>query len=204
MKKETETIPDQVLKKYDARVIKLEKGQSIFREGEAARAFFIVKRGQVKMVSLSRGGKEFVQGYFTEGQSFGEPPFFTAEPYPAAAIAVVPTEIWKIGRTNFLRLLRNNFEIHLAMTRALGLRLIYKSIMLSELAIEKAGHRITTLLRHLKETGQKDDEVYIVPFSRQELADMAGLRVETVIRIIKNLESRKIVKLRRDGKIIPD
>jgi CRP-like cAMP-binding protein len=204
VKKETAKIPEQVLNKYGAKAIKADKGRTIFREGEVAHNFFIVKRGRIKMVNLSKEGKEFVQGYFTDGQSFGEPPFFSEEPYPADAIAVSPSEVWKIGRVNFLRLLKENFDIHLEITRALGLRLIYKSIMLSEIAIEEAEHRIKTLLAFLKEGSRDGEGGHTIPFSRQQLADMAGLRVETVIRIIKNLESRKLLKLTRDGKIIQE
>jgi CRP-like cAMP-binding protein len=202
VKKEAAKIPDPLLKKYNATIIKMEKGQIIFREGESAHSFLIVKRGKVKMVNVSKEGKEFVQGYFAEGESFGEPPFFAEEQYPASAIAVTPSEIWTIGRADFLRLLRENFNAHFEMTRALSLRLIYKSIMLSEIAIEEAEHRVRTLLNYLKESSRKDREAVVVPFSRQQLADMSGLRVETVIRIIKNLESKRIVKLTNDGKIM--
>ncbi len=198
---EPRILPDEVLEKYGAGLVRKKKGELIFREGEHARSFFLVRSGSVKMVNVNEDGKEFVQGYFRDGESFGEPPFITESAYPASAIAASPSEIWTIGRAGFLRLLRENFDIHLAVTRALGLRLIHKSVMLSEIAIEEAEHRIRTLLTYLRESGRRGREAYVVPFSRQQLADMAGLRVETVIRIVKNLEQKKAVKLTKEGKI---
>ncbi len=195
------TVPDALLKKYGGEIISLEKGEFVFEEGEKARSFFVVKRGQVKMINVSDEGKEFVQGYFYDGESFGEPPFFTEDRYPASAVADVRSEIWKIGRADFVRLLKENFDIHLSITQTLGTRLIYKSIMLSEIAIEEAEHRIRTLLASIRQDGH-DDEGRTVPFSRQQIADMTGLRVETVIRIIKNLEHKGVVELTKKGKIV--
>ena len=199
--KEEVGIPDTILKMYGAVVVHKDRGEVVFSEGEKARAFFIVKRGQVKMANVSEEGKEFNQGYFSDNQSFGEPPFFTEGLYPASAIATVPSKIWRIDRADFMRLLRENVDIHLQITRTLSKRLIYKAKMLSEIAIEEAEHRVRTLLSDLRETLQNGQGQDIVPFSRQQLADMSGLRVETVIRTIKNLERKGLVRLTKEGKI---
>jgi CRP-like cAMP-binding protein len=199
--KEVGKISIDILRKYGGIVIQREKGEIVFRQGEKAEAFFIVKSGQIKMANVNEQGKEFIQGYFAEGESFGEPPFFTVESYPASAIATIPSTVWKIGRSNFLRLLKENFDIHLQITRALSKRLIYKSIMLSEIAIEEAEHRVRTLLDQIRATLPSITNESVVPFSRQQLADMAGLRVETMIRTIKGLEQQGLVRLTKEGKI---
>jgi CRP-like cAMP-binding protein len=191
-----------MLAKYHARLVSLGKGETIFREGETASDFFIVRTGHVKMGNLSEDGKEFVQGYFTNGQSFGEPPFFAQVPYPAYAVSVTPSEVWRVGRSSFLKLLKDHFDIHLEITRTLGMRLIYKSIMLSEIATEEAEHRVRTLLLYIRETMGDKDRAYTIPFSRQQLADMCGLRVETVIRTVKSLEQKKMLSISGQGKIL--
>ena len=84
-------------------------------------------------------------------RALASPPFFSQGPYPASAIVVDDSQVWKIPREEFLKLLKNNFEIHLDLTRVLCDRLVYKSTMLTELAIEEAEHRLTTLIRHLME-----------------------------------------------------
>lgn len=195
-------VQESVLKKYKARLVKLQKGEIIFQQGDSATNFHIVKTGQVKMVTYSDEGKEFIQGYFTENQSFGEPPFFNNLPYPASAIAVIDSEVWKCPYESFMTLLRDNFEIHLKLTRALSGRLVYKSMMLSEIAGEESEHRLATLIEYFrKEDGSLQNQPYKVPFTRQQLADMTGLRVETVIRTIKAMEQRKILRLDKGGKI---
>lgn len=194
-------IPEQLLRRYGARLVALDKGEFLFHEGDAAGEFFIVRQGHIRMGNLSEEGKEFVQGHFTDGQSFGEPPFFNRLPYPAFAVADSRTEVWAVRRDDFLRLLRENFEVHLEITRTLGMRLIYKSMMLSEIAIEEAEHRVRSLLVYLRESMGVPGETFTVPFSRQQLADMTGLRVETVIRTVKSLEQKKYLEISSEGRI---
>jgi CRP-like cAMP-binding protein len=155
------------------------------------------------MATYSGDGREFVQGYFVDGQSFGEPPFFNHMPYPSSGIAVVNSEVWKCPYDPFMQLLRDNFDVHLKLTQVLSGRLVYKSIMLSELAGEEAEHRIATLIEYFrKEDGSGPETIYIVPYTRQQLADMTGLRVETVIRCVKGMEQKGILRLTDAGKIL--
>jgi CRP/FNR family transcriptional regulator, cyclic AMP receptor protein len=196
-------IPEQLLKKHGASIILLVKGEPVFQEGDRARSFFIVRSGKIRMVNYNEDGREFVQGLFASGESFGEPPFFAGGIYPASAEAMEASEVWKIPKAKFLQLLRENFEIHLALVQTLCTRLIYKSTMLSELAIEEAEHRIVTLLRHLAAANEPAGSTPIrLPFTRQQIGDMTGLRVETVIRTIKALEQKGILDLDPDGKIL--
>jgi CRP-like cAMP-binding protein len=195
-------IPDELWRAYGARIVHLSKGETLFEQGTTASSFFQVKGGRVKMVSNSDEGREFVQGLFTDGQSFGEPPFFNDVPYPASAIAVVTSEVWTCGRAAFLRLLAEHPAIHLDLTKVLSGRLVYKSMMLAEIAVEEAGHRLATLIEYL--CGADPAGVtrpYRVPFTRQQLADMTGLRVETVVRSIKAMEQRGALEI-EDGKIL--
>ncbi len=194
-------IPEVLLRRHRGKVVPFAKGETIFRQGETGTAFFIVKRGRVKMVSMNEEGKEFVQGYFEAGASFGEPPFFTRTSYPASAVAVEESELWKLTRANFLDLLKRNFSVHLSITESLSKRLEYKSMMLSELAVEEAEHRITTLLTYFRQREQNRAEGFAVPFSRQQIADMSGLRVETVIRAVKGMEHKGLLQIDQDGKI---
>ncbi len=195
-------IPEHLLKKHHGKIVEYQKGETIFRQGEVGTTFMVVRRGRVKMATVNEEGKEFVQGYFEEGSSFGEPPFFTGTEYPASAIAVTDCEIWKVGRQDFLRLLKENFAVHLSITESLSSRLEYKSMMLSELAVEEAHHRIMTLLTYFREREGKHGSTYDVPFSRQQIADMCGLRVETVIRVVKSMEQHGVLAIDEEGKII--
>jgi CRP-like cAMP-binding protein len=198
----TPMIPDEFWRAYGARFVHLSKGETLFDQGSTASSFYQVKSGRVKMVSYNDQGREFVQGLFTDGQTFGEPPFFNVVPYPAAAIAVVASDVWTCDRPAFLRLLAEHPDVHLELTKVLSGRLVYKSMMLAEIAVEEAEHRLATLIEYLRGTDPAGAaRPYRVPFTRQQLADMTGLRVETVVRSIKAMEQRGALEI-EDGKIV--
>jgi CRP/FNR family cyclic AMP-dependent transcriptional regulator len=198
-------IDPDVLKKYGAREIHLEKDEAVFHEEEEALNYFQIAQGSIKMITNSPEGKEFIQGVFKVNDSFGEPPLFCNFPYPSAAIAIEPTIIIKLAKENFFRLLKENFEIHLLMDQVLCQRLRYKSMVLSEISSYDPEHRIISLLKYFKTDGgsqmKKENKVmrsdfsYTVPFTRQQIADMSGLRVETVIRTVKKMETEGKVKI---------
>lgn len=195
-------IPDALFQRYGARIVELARGESLFDQGTTASSFYQVRTGKVKMVSYNEQGREFVQGLFTDGQSFGEPPFFNDLPYPAAAVAVEESTVWKCGREAFLRLLAEHPDIHLSLTKVLSGRLIYKSMMLAEIAVEEAEHRLGTLIEYFRQHDAAGGSgAYRVPFTRQQLADMTGLRVETVVRSVKAMEQKGALDI-EDGKIL--
>jgi CRP-like cAMP-binding protein len=49
------------------------------------------------MCCFSGEGRIFTQGVFGENESFGEPPLFLSEPYPACAIAESETVILQLS-----------------------------------------------------------------------------------------------------------
>jgi CRP/FNR family transcriptional regulator, cyclic AMP receptor protein len=192
-----------VLQSYGAKEISLQKDEAIFREGEEALNYFQVISGSIKMITNSPDGQEFIQGIFKINDSFGEPPLLCSFPYPSSAVALEPSVVIKLSKEKFLTLLRENFDIHLRLDQVLCQRLRYKSMVLSEISFYDPEHRITSLLNYLKadsaDQGKRQDvvinEVYVVPFTRQQLADMSGLRVETVIRTVKRMEEDGKLKL---------
>jgi CRP-like cAMP-binding protein len=193
------------LKKYGAKEIQLKKDDVVFHEEEEALNYFQITKGSIKMCTSSPEGKEFIQGVFKSNDSFGEPPLFCNFPYPSTAVAIEPTVIIKVAKDNFFMLLRENFEIHLQMDQVLCQRLKYKSMVLSEISSYDPEHRIISLLKYFKMDADsqkrkekkttRTDYSYTVPFTRQQIADMSGLRVETVIRTVKKMETDGKVKI---------
>lgn len=84
---------------------KYSKGEFVFYEGDEALFYFQVDQGQIKMTNINDMGREYVQGNFTAGQSFGEPPLFINERYPASAMAVEDTTVLRIRKETFLNIL---------------------------------------------------------------------------------------------------
>jgi CRP-like cAMP-binding protein len=196
-------IPKSLWKKHNGHSLSIRKGEVIFREGEIAFNFFQVEEGIVKMVSLSQQGREFIQGIFQPGQSFGEPPLICHFAYPASAIALSDGIITRIPKSDFLELLRANFDIHMKLDQVLCQRLKYKNGVLTDITFRSPEDRLLRLMKHLREQTLNPVLPFHLPLTRQQLADMTGLRVETVIRSIRKLERDKKLFLSDHKVILP-
>ncbi|MEO9967957.1 MAG: Crp/Fnr family transcriptional regulator [Reichenbachiella sp.] len=185
-------IASPILLEAGAVEVSFRKGEWIFRQGGQARYYFQIVEGQVKMSNFSAQGQEFVQGLFAAGQSFGEPPLLTDLTYPASAIASTDCRVYKLNKDKFLNILLANPKISLEVGKSLAKRLHYKATMASEISSNHPEHRILTLLTYLKnEIHPNTNDLHPVDLTRQQIADMTGLRVETVIRSIKKMEKEK-------------
>lgn len=187
-------ISEEKLIEFGAITKEYEKNELIFPVNQQALFYYQIKNGAVKMFNSTADGKEFTQGIFSDGQSFGEPPLFGDFPYPASAIATKKSTLYKLPKDAFFKLLEANFEIHVQLTQNLCNRLRYKSMIMREVSVHKPEHRIFSLLQHLKSESQTTTD-YLVKLTRQQIADLTGLRVETVIRSMKNLEENGQVKI---------
>lgn len=196
-------ISEELLLQFGAEIRKVKKNELIFEMGHFPGFYYQIVEGKVKMNNFTEDGKEFIQNIFVEGQSFGEPPLFIDEPYPANAIAVTKGKVLEISKTLFYEMLHQHPEVSLELNKSLARRLYYKSIMAPEISSQSPEKRIWTLLTYLKKREGVKGREFLVDLSRQQLADLTGLRVETVIRTIKQLEKKEKLKI-RDGKIVLD
>lgn len=186
-------IDNEILEQYGAKPVNYQKNEIILSEGKPALFYFQVSQGIVKMNNYSQDGQEFVQGMFKDGESFGEPPLFAEFDYPANAVAVIDSIVWKLPKSNFILLLRENFDLHFKFCAIMSRRLQFKAMIAREISSHTPEHRLLTLIDYFKEKDGQDH--YEVPFTRQQLADMTGLRVETVIRSIKALAEKKELEI---------
>lgn len=187
-------IPENLLLDYEASIETIPSGEIIFSEKSRADFYFQIRTGEVKMFNLNENGKEFIQGIFYDGDSFGEPPLLGDFNYPASAAAGKSTDVFKLSKNKLFELLTHNPEINLKFTKALAKRLYYKATILKEISVHTPEHRILTLIDFLKKK-YGSNEPFQVELTRQQIADLTGLRVETVIRAVKQLELDGEIKL---------
>ena len=186
-----------LLEKYGALNKFYEKTSTVFEEGKLPAHYYQIVSGEIKMNNYNDDGREFIQGIFYKDQSFGEPPLFLNQSYPASAIAVDDTQILCLPKPNFMKLLEENPAVSIQIIENLAQRLYYKSVMAAEMSTQEPEHRILKLIDHgiAYFNFKKDENGYLINFTRQQIGDLTGLRVETVIRTIKALEKKGVLKI---------
>lgn len=170
---------------------KIAAGQIIFNEGTQLNFYYQLVSGRVRWVNINEEGKEFLQVIIEPGECFGELPLFDGESYAATAIADTDAVLIRLHQSSFHQLIKENPEIHLSFSKLLTQRLRFKFLILKEMANHNPEHSISTLLNYFKETKKNIcPKCNRINLTRQQIADMTGLRVETVIRAIRHLHDK--------------
>ena len=171
----------------------------IFWEDDEPDYFYVIARGRIKVVKHSSSGKEFIIAFFGPGEMFGEVAVFEGKPYPASAQAISASKVLGIKRQNFLDFLATHPQVALRIINILGGRLRDAQGRLKDLAGERVEQRLARILLMLASRMGNT-----LPFTRQELADMAGMTTETAIRLTSQLRERGIIRSFRGQLIILD
>lgn len=181
---------------------KVTAGEIIFMEGAEGHFYYQLVSGSVRWININDEGREFIQAMIEPGDSFGEFPLFDDNGYTATTVANKDSVILRLHKATFHQLLRAHPDIHLSFTRMLAQRLRFKFLLLNELANRDPEHRIATLFTYLKNSKRNIcPRCHEVLLTRQQIADMTGLRVETVIRTIRGLHDRGSLQINR-GKVV--
>lgn len=171
------------------------KGEYIFHEDEVPRCFYQIIDGTVKLYNTNFDGKEYTQAEFKKGNSFGEPPLFIDELYPATAVTTEESVIIRLPKERFLEILDEYPEIQKKLICTLARRIYNKSITAREIINNSPELRILAFLNEYKKKNLLENEKIEIPYTRQEIANFTGLRVETVIRTLSKMKALKTVDI---------
>ncbi|WP_051349314.1 Crp/Fnr family transcriptional regulator [Chryseobacterium gregarium] len=189
-------ISEELLQSYGAETEQLQPSDVIFNEGDTPRHYYQIKEGRIKLNHYDADGKELILAVLHAGLSVCELMLFIDKTYPVNAVVMSPTEIIKLPARNFTRLLDEHPGISRDINRFLSKRLYFKFIMLRNNTSRRPEVRIKGALEYHKSFAQNPARFsFEVPFTRQQLASITGLRVETVVRTVKKLEQENYLKI---------
>jgi CRP/FNR family transcriptional regulator len=176
------------------------KKELIFNEGESPDWFCIVAGGKVKMTKHSADGKEIILEMIQSGGLFGGIAALQGFPYPANAVAMDNTDVWRVSRKNLLRLLDRFPSLMSFIGAVLGERMKHSHEMMKNIALERVESRIASLLLKLSEkaaapggAGGAGGLLIDVKLTKQDIADMVGTTVETSIRTMSKFRKEGII-----------
>lgn len=184
---------------------KMQKGEIIFHEGGYCYYYHQLVSGSVRWVNIDEYGQEHVQSIIEPGECFGELPLFDDRPYAASAIAGEDCLILRLRKDVFRKLMKEDHELHLEMNRILVERIRFKFLMQYSITRHTPEDRIRILLEYfLKEKRHICPHSFQLKLTRQQIADLAGLRVETVIRAIRKMHEDGLLLIENRKIFIPD
>ncbi len=179
---------------------KYKKNDTIFYEGDDGSEMFIVRSGQVKILTTSADGQEMILGVLLPGDFFGEMSLLDNQPRSAMAVATAKeTELLIIRQEEFLKLVREKASLFKEVMGELCRRLRTADEQIQDLVFVDVKERLVKKLISLAAKGtKKGDWVEIeLKLTHKDLADMIGSSRETVSRILQELFDTKNVSMDR-------
>jgi CRP/FNR family transcriptional regulator, cyclic AMP receptor protein len=158
------------------------RGVTIFREGESADSLYVLKKGMVRLISLSDQGRETILHILKPDEVFGEL-LLSEEKRPFTAIAAEDSLVTIISQESFVELLSAVPTVALNFIRLLSKRLATVERGLAEFSHTWSYHRLARVLLQLSERyGQEvpSGTLINIRLTHEDLANLIGTSRETV------------------------
>lgn len=171
-----------------------------------ASGLFIITRGSVKVTRNDAEGREIILTILGEYEYFGEMSLLDGENPSANVTAMEDTELFYIGREQFMQLIEYNPKITYALLEGLIRRLRAADDKIKSLSLLKAEGKIVSAIIQLAELSgiMKQGLVEVdLPF-QHDIANIAGTSRETVSRVLHSLEKKGLIQLDGSKIRIPD
>lgn len=184
--------PEQLerVSRHAARV-RLDEGQLLFRQGDAAERFYLVLKGQVRLFRLSADGGEKVIEIVSPGQTFAEALMFMNAPrYPVCSAALCRAELIGVDARDFAAMLHESVDTCFLLLGNLSRRLRGLIGEIDNLTLHSATSRVASyLLRKLP----FEHRALQLEVRKGVLASRLSVKPETFSRVIKGLSKRGII-----------
>ncbi|MEF3280003.1 MAG: Crp/Fnr family transcriptional regulator [Elusimicrobiota bacterium] len=188
---------EQVRQKWNKykRTCSYRNGDIIYNEGDVPTAIYNVCKGRVKISRSSASGENIIIWIKNPGSMFGYYSLCRNELHKSSSKSMGDTIISTFPKDFFVDLLKSDFEFTLEIIKGFCSDILYLQTRLSNMAYKTAEEKIASvLINHISFSTKNTKTPYVYNLKRTEISEIAGLRIETVVRTLQKFEKRKIIK----------
>ena len=170
-----------------ASVVRLDAGQNLFQQEEAAKCFYWVRTGMVRLFRLSPLGDEKVIDLVGPGRFFAEAALFMAGRYPVNATAQLAGTLVAFDGAGFKAWLAEDVARCFRLLGGVTARMHKLVNDIDRLTLMKGSDR---LLQYLLDHSEPDEEgrtVVNLEVPKQVIASSIGVKPETLSRLLHKL-----------------
>jgi len=171
----------------------VERGRSVFVQGEPGDRMYVLAEGAVKLYVSSRDGGIVELARHHPPASFGELALLDGGSRSASAEAVERSVLLVVTRAELLRLLRSEEKVAAALLRALGSMVRRTTRQVTDLVFLNLQGRVARQLLLLAEDGNGAGAI-TRRVTQGELATMVGGARQTVNQALKSLEASGCIR----------
>lgn len=175
-------------------MVAFQKREVIFRQHTPASHVLFVKSGLVKIYKEGRNKRNFILKIASTGEFIGLMSVFGSSMNQFSASAIDNTEIGYINKETFSSVMQKNSEYSNGVIRFLSEEGLFIFERLISQSHKQLPGRIADVILYFSDTIFKKEE-FEFPFTRRELAELAGTTKESFIRTLSEFKNDKIISL---------
>ena len=187
--------------------VKINKGQTLFKEGDSGDRLFVVVEGKLKLGTSSGDGRENLLSILGPGDMFGELSLFDPGPRTATATAVTDSKLLSLANDQVIGWVTAHPEVSLQLLGRLAQRLRRTNEVLADLVFADVPGRVAKAIMDLGEKFgvKKEDGLYVNhDLTQEELAQLVGASRETVNKALADFTTRGWVRLEPRAVVVLD
>jgi CRP-like cAMP-binding protein len=187
--------------------VKVSKGNTLFKEGDAGDRLFVVVDGKLKLGTSSGDGRENLLSILGPGDMFGELSLFDPGPRTATATAVTDSKLLSLANDQVIGWVTAHPEVSLHLLGRLAQRLRRTNEVLADLVFADVPGRVAKAIIDLGEKFgvKKDDGLHVNhDLTQEELAQLVGASRETVNKALADFSARGWVRLEPRAVVVLD
>lgn len=168
-------------------------GETLKQFADDFHNFYAIRSGAVKSVTMSATGDEYIFGFYLSGEIVG----FEALPtkkYPYSIVALTDTILCEIPFTAVMEMANTHTTLQHQLLTLASQSLTYKNCI----HLTTAQQKVVAFLLNISERLNKTHTIkhaLELPMSRQDIGNHLGLAMETISRVLNQLQVRGMITL---------
>jgi CRP-like cAMP-binding protein len=180
--------------------LRYDAGQTVFYEGHPCLGLYLLCSGRVKLTRTSSRGQRQIVGILEGGELIEKHAFQDGAVHEVSCETLEPAHLCVINREAYLGLLQRNSGLAIRLIELLSNELGVRMDQRDLFAFRTGRQRLAGLLLELStKFGRKAGKGTLIGINlkREEMADMAGVAVETAIRLLSAFRREGLISMER-------
>lgn len=174
---------------------KLKKGEYVYEVGDRANNIYLVTKGAIKCFKIDINGKELITELVNEDNFLGFTPLQNYAPYTESGMAVKDAEVIAITKSILRELLGKNQNISIELMNVITDNVYKIKEQLLQMAYSSVRKKTAQTLLQFAKTIGKGNQKISIKASRSDLASVAGIATESLIRMLSNFKKEGLIDI---------
>ncbi len=189
--------PDEVITiNFEKEFRQYKRGDVLYQEGNRISGFYCINSGIIKVYKTGFDGKEQIIRFARSGDIIAYRSVLSNEPACTSAKVIEDCQVCFIPSEILISLIKTNADYALELLKLACHELGEANSFITDIAQKTVRERLAEVLLFLVNDFGIDDQQYLqISLTREELANIVGTATESVIRLLSEFKSDKLVEL---------